>query len=130
MNIDPHGLLANEEHDLVSVMQLASNMPNCPRFIIVQGLRNVAQEAANVAKGASQTMHSRHLPDKTHHLAAAVDVACLDAAGITWDVKAYQDLAPFIKTAAEKLKIPIEWGGDWHTLKDFGHWQLPWAYMP
>jgi len=113
--------------DLAKVMRSASQ--TVQPFIIIHGLRTVAEEQANVAKGASQTMHSRHLPNK-QGWACAVDVAALEQGHVTWDSKSYAHVAFAVEHAAETLGIPIEWGGDWKTLKDWGHFQLPWAKYP
>jgi len=32
--------------------------------------------------------------------------------------------------APRRLRVPIEWGGDWRSFKDGPHWQLPWAEYP
>ena len=119
--------LAQVEPDLVHVVREAALTS---AFIVIEGLRTPAEEARNVAKGASQTMHSRHLADQSG-LAAAVDLMALDANGNgTWETSAYEALAEVMKAAAAKLEIEIQWGGDWTTLKDMDHFQLPWASYP
>lgn len=42
----------------------------------------------------------------------------------------YYKIADAMKQAADELRIPIEWGGDWRTFKDGPHFQLPWAQYP
>lgn len=37
----------------------------------------------------------------------------------------YYKIADAMKQAADELRIPIEWGGDWRTFKDGPHFQLP-----
>lgn len=114
--------------DLAKVMRLAAVRSPVP-FLVIHGLRTVAEEAANVAKGASQTMHSRHLPNKAGK-ACAVDIAADPGGCIDWSSKLYGQIATAVKAAAAELAIPVEWGGDWHSLKDYGHFQLPWATYP
>lgn len=128
MSLDPHNLLPHVHPDLVKVLKAAKQTP---AFMIVQGLRTTAQERDAVNSGHSQTMHSRHLPNK-QGFACAIDLAALDQAGhINWsDVRLYQEIAANIKQAAGSAHVPVEWGGDWHTLKDYGHFQLPWAQYP
>lgn len=94
-------------------------------FFVLEGLRTLEQEKANFAKGASQTMNSRHL---TGH---AIDIGARDANGVlTWEWKYYAHLAEVFKKAAAELNIPITWGGDWKTLKDGGHFELKWSAYP
>jgi peptidoglycan L-alanyl-D-glutamate endopeptidase CwlK len=113
--------------DLVKVVELCAQ--HC-KFIVIDGLRTLAEEQANVAKGASTTLHSRHLPN-SKGLACAVDVAAVDENGhITWSAPEYEPIAEMMKAAAVSLDIPIEWGGDWKKFKDLGHFQLPWAQYP
>ena len=35
-----------------------------------------------------------------------------------------------MKASADALGIDIEWGGDWESFKDWGHFQLPWDEYP
>jgi peptidoglycan LD-endopeptidase CwlK len=130
MSLDPRSLeaLARVHPDLVKVVTLAYGDTR-QAFEVIQGLRTLAAEEVNVAKGASQTLHSRHLPNK-QGLACAVDVAAVDQGHISWNPLLYQPIAQAMKAAAMELDVPIEWGGDWRTLKDWGHFQLPWAQYP
>lgn len=109
--------------DLVRVVRRAAEITTQP-FDVIQGLRTVAQEQANVAKGASQTMHSRHLDGH------AVDVAALVGGCISWNATLYAAINIAMQAAGTELKIPITWGGSWKTLKDWGHFELPWAQYP
>lgn len=111
--------------DLVRIVRL------CPaKFIVIEGLRTPAEEARMVAKGKSQTMHSRHLPNAAG-VACAVDLLALDEHGAgTWLSPYYTALAAAMKATAAQLSLPLEWGGDWTTLKDMDHFQLPWATYP
>lgn len=93
-------------------------------FIVTEGLRTKEKQEQLVAAGASQTMKSRHLDGK------AVDLAALVSGEVRWDWPLYAKLATAMKEAAKKLGIPIEWGGDWKTLKDGPHFQLPWKEYP
>lgn len=92
---------------------------------VLEGLRTEERQRELVRKGASRTMNSRHL---TGH---AVDVAPLGSDGeVSWDWPLYHRIAPAIKQAAAEVGVPIEWGGDWTSLKDGPHWQLPWSEYP
>lgn len=113
--------LAGVHPDLVRVIERARESA---MFVVLEGLRSLAQQQRNVNAGVSQTMHSRHL---TGH---AVDIAPLVDGGITWAWPAYYPLAKVVKAAAEKEGVPVEWGGDWPRFKDGPHWQLPWDIYP
>lgn len=115
--------------DLVAVVKLAITVSKVD-FSIVQGLRTKEQEAEMVAKGASTTMHSRHLPNK-QGLGCAIDFAAYVNGGIVWNpVSLYNEIFGAFLAAGDSLKIPVEWGGNWLTFKDYGHVQLPWAKYP
>ncbi|RSE96903.1 M15 family metallopeptidase [Achromobacter aegrifaciens] len=110
--------------DLVAVVKLA-NERTLVDFTVIEGARTLAQQRENVAKGVSQTMASYHLP-QVDGLAHAVDLAPLVNKAIPWnDWQAFADLAGGVKACAAELGVPVEWGGDWKTLKDGPHFQIP-----
>jgi peptidoglycan L-alanyl-D-glutamate endopeptidase CwlK len=88
-------------------------------FGITEGLRSKERQQQLVAAGTSQTMKSRHL---TGH---AVDVVAYVGTSISWEWKYYEQIATAFKQAGKELGAAIEWGGDWNTLKDGPHFQLP-----
>src|ERR1043166_1879855 len=115
--------------DLIRVVRRAAELTKQP-FIVIDGLRTIDEERANIAKGVSQTLNSRHLPNKDG-VACAVDLMAI-VAGSTpvkaeWNPTHYQPIAAAMLSAAHELNILVEWGGNWKTLKDWGHFQLPWA---
>ncbi len=130
MTLDAHSEahLAHVHPDLVKVVRQAYETSTQP-FQVIAGLRTIADEAKNVAKGASQTMHSRHLPNKDG-LACAVDVMAITDHHADWRPQAYSGIDVAMQAASKALDIPINWGGDWHSIKDYGHFQLPWATYP
>lgn len=114
--------------DLVAVAELALSRSSID-FMVIDGVRTKAEQRALVAKGASRTMNSRHL---TGHAMDIVPYGDFDGDGdidgddlFNWTI--IHKLAPVIKQAAHDLGVPIEWGGDWRTIKDGPHWELPWA---
>jgi len=131
MTADPRSLLAKVEPALAKVINAAAQTPQ--PFIVVYGIRTVDAEKQAVATGHSTTMHSRHLPDH-NGLAAAVDVAAMIDGKVSFapgrEAAVFGQIASQIKAAAAKLGTPIEWGGDWKTFKDWGHFQLPWSAFP
>ena len=110
--------------DLVAIVQLAIQR-TLVDFTVVEGFRTIAQQRENVAKGASQTLASYHLP-QADGLSHAVDLAPLIGGAIPWsNWQAFADLAQVVKASAAELGVPVEWGGDWKTLKDGPHFQIP-----
>lgn len=131
MNFDPNHKLFAVHHDLIAVLQRTLQDPQ--PFQIVYGIRTLEAEKQAVASGHSQTMHSRHLPNKDG-VACAVDVAAIIDGKVSFaaghEAAVFGAIARQIKYAAAQLKIPVEWGGDWRTFKDWGHFQLPWTTYP
>lgn len=93
-------------------------------WIITCGPRTVAEQKLLVAKGASKTMNSRHIPGKDG-FSKAIDFAAVLKGKLRWDWPLYAKIAAAMKAAAAKEMIPIEWGGDWRSFKDGPHIQLP-----
>ena len=104
--------------DLVKIVRFALELSTVD-FGITEGVRSKDRQKQLLAEGKSQTMNSRHL---TGH---AVDVVAYLGSQISWEWKYYEQIATAFKRAAAELNIPIEWGGDWKTLKDGPHFQLP-----
>lgn len=102
---------------LVNVLERAL-MISAVDFGITQGLRTIEEQKENVAKGASQTMNSRHL---TGH---AVDVLAYPDGKASWDWEHYEKINEAVQTAALEHKVPVIWGGSWTTLKDGCHFEL------
>lgn len=109
--------------DLVKIVRRALQLSPVD-FGITEGLRTVERQRQLVAAGKSQTMNSRHI---TGH---AVDVFAYPTSAGSWEWKYYEQIATAFKQAAKELNIPVEWGGDWKTLKDGPHFQLPHAKYP
>ncbi|MDQ1761733.1 M15 family metallopeptidase [Achromobacter aegrifaciens] len=110
--------------DLAAIVKLAIQRTPMD-FTVVEGVRTLARQRENVAKGASQTLASYHLP-QADGLSHAVDLAPLIAGAIPWNNwQAFAALAQVVKACAAELGVPVEWGGDWKTLKDGPHFQIP-----
>lgn len=114
--------------DLVKVIKRAAALSDID-FTVLEVLRTLARQKELVAKGASRTMNSRHLPGADGK-SRAVDIAPLDGGQVSWAWPLYHKLAPIIKQAALEVGVPIEWGGDWKSFKDGPHWQLPHKAYP
>jgi len=129
--LDPHDLLEHVHPDLARVIRAALQTPQ--PFQVTYGLRTKEAEAQAVATGHSQTMHSRHLAN-AQGLACAVDLTPLLHGRLDFaaghEEQVYGAIAVQVHGAAHALHVPIEWGGDWRSFKDWGHFQLPWAQYP
>lgn len=87
-------------------------------FMVTEGLRDRARQAALVRAGASRTLNSRHL---TGH---AIDVAAWVDGQVCWDWPLYPRIAEAFKAAAGQRGVALIWGGDWPTLRDGPHFEL------
>ncbi|MFT3809255.1 MAG: M15 family metallopeptidase [Micropepsaceae bacterium] len=117
------GRLVHVHADLRRVVERAIALSDVD-FRVLEGVRTKARQRALVAAGASRTMNSRHL---TGH---AVDLGALVGGRIAWDWPLYAKIAEAMKRAAKELGIALVWGGDWRTLKDGPHFELPRAAYP
>lgn len=106
--------------DLVAVVERAIEISE-QDFSVGEGLRSIDRQHELYNTGRSKTLNSRHL---TGH---AVD---LFPYPISWDWEYFYPIAEAMKTAAEELDIPLEWGGDWKGFPDGPHFQLPWKDYP
>ena len=110
--------LANVHPDLVAVVEKAREYYS---FAVVEGLRTVERQRELVAKGASQTMASRHLTGHAVDLAPWLDAdkdGVADNGEIRWDWPMFFPLADAMKKAAAELGVQIVWGGAWKNLND------------
>jgi len=108
------GKLEGVNNNLVLVVKEAITLTKVD-FGVICGMRTQEEQEALVAKGASQTMKSKHLEGN------AVDLmAYLDGRG-TWELNVYDEVADAMKQAARELEVKIRWGGAWtvHSLGDY-----------
>lgn len=115
--------MAGAHPDLVKVVTRAIELSPVD-FGITEGLRSVDRQKQLLAEGKSQTMKSRHI---TGH---AVDVVAYVDGKVSWEWKLYEQISKAFKQASVDVGVPIEWGGDWKTLKDGPHFQLPVGKYP
>lgn len=92
-------------------------------FFVTEGVRTVPRQRELVAKGASRTMNSRHIPG-ADKLGKAVDLAIKMGGELRWDWPLYAKLGAVVKRVAQEQGIPVEWGGDWRSFRDGPHFQL------
>ena len=108
--------------DLVKVVKRAIELTEVD-FSVGEGLRTIDRQKELVAKGASQTMKSRHL---TGH---AVDLYAIVEGTVSWEWKYYTKISDAALKAAKEFGVDVEWGGNW-KMKDGPHFQLTWAKYP
>lgn len=103
--------------DLVRVVERALELSPVD-FMVVEGLRTKERQRELVAKGASQTMNSRHL---TGH---AVDLAPWIDGMVRWDWPAFRPIIAAMRQAAKELGVPVIHGADWKSFPDGPHHEL------
>ncbi len=102
-----HPKLVEVVHHAISVTKVD--------FAVVEGLRTLERQQQLVARGASQTLKSKHLDGH------AVDLmAFLDNRG-SWELNLYDDIADAMKQGAIKVGVRVRWGAAW-TIKDIRKW--------
>lgn len=100
--------------DLVAVVRRAIEITDVD-FVVIEGLRTVERQRQLVARGASQTMKSKHIDG------LAVDLAAYIGGQITWKPNVYDNIADAMKMAAYDIDVPICWGAAWH-IPDIRGW--------
>lgn len=92
-------------------------------FMIVDGMRTLAEQKINLQKGFSKTMKSKHLLGRAIDFAPVVKGQEGKYIPDWVDLKAFQHIGALYKKIAKEKGIKITWGGDWRW-KDWGHIQL------
>jgi peptidoglycan L-alanyl-D-glutamate endopeptidase CwlK len=101
--------------DLVTVVKYAIGVTK-QDFSVICGLRTIEEQKALVAKGASQTMKSKHIDGN------AVDLMAYCNGGGRWELNLYDEIADAMKEAAEATGVKLRWGAAW-TIDDIGAWE-------
>lgn len=110
------GRLDGVKNELHSVVTTAIGLTNVD-FGVTCGLRTEKEQEDLVARGASQTMKSKHLTGD------AVDVvAYIDGSRISWELNLYDDIADAFKEASIREGVGIRWGASWH-IPDLRDWE-------
>ena len=84
-------------------------------FGVIQGLRTLEEQKELVAKGASQTMRSKHLTGD------AVDLMAYLGSRASWELNLYDDIADAMAQAAKNNNVKLGWGAAWH-IDDITKW--------
>jgi peptidoglycan L-alanyl-D-glutamate endopeptidase CwlK len=99
--------LSGVNEPLVKVVKRAIELSKVD-FGVAEGLRTVERQKELVAKGASQTMDSKHIKGQAVDLMAYVD------GRVSWELPLYDEIANAVKQAAKELNVKIRWGAAWH----------------
>jgi peptidoglycan L-alanyl-D-glutamate endopeptidase CwlK len=105
--------------DLVKVVKRAIEISTVD-FGVLPSVRTIEEQKQLVAKGASQTMNSKHLPQSDGY-SHAVDVVAYIGSRVSWEVNLYDDIADAFKQASKELDVSVRWGGAW-TTNDISKW--------
>ena len=100
--------------DLVTVVKYAIGVTK-QDFSVICGLRTIDEQRALVAKGASQTLKSKHIDGNAVDLMAYCD-------GGRWELNLYDEIADAMKEGAEAAGVKLRWGAAW-TIDDLGAWE-------
>ena len=109
------GRLDGVNNKLHSVVTTAIGLTNVD-FGVTCGLRTEKEQEDLVARGASQTMKSKHLTGD------AVDVVAYIGSRISWELNLYDDIADAFKEASVREGVGIKWGASWH-IPDLRDWE-------
>lgn len=103
-------------------------------FTVIEGARSKQTQDEYYAKGTSKVKYpnsyhntkktliiEKHQPEKSSECSLAIDIAPYP---INWEnMDRFVELSRYVKEAAEKHNIPLDWGYDlWEW--DAAHWQL------
>ena len=92
---------------LVAVVKAAIHSTKVD-FGVICGMRTLEEQQDLVAKGASQTMKSKHLQGY------AVDLMAYCGSRASWELNLYDDIADAMAEAAREVDVPVRWGAAWH----------------
>jgi len=84
-------------------------------FGVTCGLRTIEEQRELVAKGASQTMRSKHIDGH------AVDLVAYIGSRVSWELSVYDEIADAMKEGAQQVGVPILWGAAWN-IPDLREW--------
>jgi peptidoglycan LD-endopeptidase CwlK len=97
--------LIGVDERMVAVVKYAINVTK-QDFSVICGLRTIEEQRALFAKGASQTMKSKHIDGLAVDLMAWID-------GGRWELNLYDEIADAMVEGARAVDVPICWGAAW-----------------
>lgn len=102
---------------LISIVVTALKQYTTIDFSVLEGIRNPERQQELFNKGTTQTLNSKHLPQKDGY-AYAVDLLPYiqgSRGDAIWRNKdAFKAVSDAMFAAAKALNINIRWGGDWN----------------
>ena len=113
------GKFAAVHPDMIKVVKSAIEYTDVD-FGVGIGLRTEEEQAALFAKGASQTMKSKHLR-QADGFCHAVDLFAYMNGTVDWSIALYDNIADAMKKAARHHNVHIRWGGAW-SVDDLRVW--------
>ena len=90
---------------MIAVVKYAINVTK-QDFSVICGMRTIEEQKVLVAKGASQTMKSKHIDGLAVDLMAYVN-------GGRWELNLYDEIADAMSEGAREIDVPIIWGAAW-----------------
>jgi len=84
-------------------------------FGVICGIRTLQEQKELVAKGASQTLKSKHLDGQ------AVDLMAYVGSRGSWEINLYDEIADAMREGAVKEGVTLRWGAAWH--KNLTDWK-------
>lgn len=99
---------------LVDTVKIAITLSKVD-FVVIEGLRTIERQRELVARGASQTLKSKHIEGK------AVDLMAYIKDRGSWELNLYDDIADAMKAAAKQTGAKMRWGAAW-TINDITQW--------
>ena len=106
--------LEGVDKDLVAVVKYAISVTKID-FAVICGLRTIEEQRELVAKGASQTMSSKHIGGY------AVDLVAYIGGRASWELNVYDEIADAMKEGAQQIGVAVRWGAAWH-IDDVRKW--------
>lgn len=89
-------------------------------FAVFETLRSHERQQELFNEGKTTVLHSKH------ETGDAVDIVFKDKNGWSWandKIPAYKIFGEWMLYEAEQRGLKIEWGGHWHSFKDYVHFQ-------
>lgn len=137
--------LATVHPDLRRLAQRALELSDVD-FTVIQGLRTRDQQAKLYGQGrtaaqiraqglpphyaqpnaprVTNTMNSNHMSGRALDFAPYVGRIILPQKPTAAEIELFRSVANAFKAAAMELCLPIEWGGDWKSFKDYPHIEM------
>lgn len=97
--------------DLVAVTEKAIRL-TVQDFAVHDGLRTIEEQREYVARGVSQTMNSKHLPQSDGYGHAVDNVPYINGQ-LRWEWEPIYHIAAAMQESANALGVRIRWGGAW-----------------